>query len=153
MKKKPHTMNPEPQVVQEPWLAYGAFGLSLLANYTPRDLDNAKLPGQAIVHVQEQTHLAPQELATALGISKTKYYDLLQQPELDARTIDTLADFSIHWQKGLDAFEGDQTMLLEWLNTRNENLGGIHPITLLSSRLGRRELEKAFLRIEHSTFG
>jgi len=64
-----------------------------------------------------------------------------------------LVDFATLWKKGLVAFDNDDTMLSEWITSRNSNLGNIKPVELLSTRVGRRELEKAFNRIEYSTYG
>ena len=97
--------------------------------------------------------MSAQAIAGVVGVSKSKYYELAQLKDLGFKNIDALADFATLWQKGIEAFDGDKDLLNEWLEMRNENLGNIKPIELLSSRIGRRDLEKAFLRIEYSTYG
>ncbi|TRX60878.1 DUF2384 domain-containing protein [Fulvivirga sp. M361] len=117
------------------------------------NLNKAQLPGKALLALQEETSLPPGIFADILGISKSKYYDLVKMNNLDTKNIDALADFIALWNKGVEAFDGDKSLLKQWMSTPNENLGGIAPISLLASRLGRRELERAFLRIEHSIYG
>ncbi len=117
------------------------------------EVSDARLPGKKLQEVQEQTSLSAQDMAGIMGVSKSKYYELLQLATLSEKAVVALADFAALWQKGLDAFDGEVELLNEWLARRNTNLGNVRPKELLSSRLGRRELEKAFLRIEHSTYG
>ena len=140
---------------EEPMALYGAFAMPLdfLSVISSRSLATTKLPGKALTALQTETSLAPQEMASILGISKSKYYDLLKVDDLGSKNIDALADFAALWNKGIEAFDGDKQLLKEWLVSRNENLGGIKPVELLSSRIGRRELEQAFLRIEYSLYG
>ncbi|MFY0601329.1 MAG: DUF2384 domain-containing protein [Cyclobacteriaceae bacterium] len=147
--------NPKLKEVQEPMAAYLAPStqINILSGMSAADLGDTHLTGQALTKIQKETALSPKALADVVGVSKSKYYDLLKVEELSLKNVDALADFATIWQKGLEAFDGNQSHLNEWLETRNENLGGIPPIDLLSTRIGRRELEKAFYRIEHSTYG
>lgn len=117
------------------------------------EISDAHMPGDTLLDIEDQTLLSKEEVANVLGISMSKYYDLLKSEDIGSDNIDALADFAAFWQKGLDAFDDDKSLLKEWLNTRNENLGNIKPIELLASRMGRRILENAFLRIEYSTYG
>ncbi|MFT6865439.1 MAG: hypothetical protein ACJA08_000257 [Cyclobacteriaceae bacterium] len=142
--------------VNEPLAAYVpsvSQQIGMLANLKANELQGAHLPGQTLSMLQKETSLNPQALASVVGVSKSKYYDLIKVKDLSVKNIDALADFATLWQKGIEAFDGSQELLNEWLEIRNENLGGIKPIALLSSRIGRRELERAFLRIEHSIYG
>ncbi len=144
-----------PMIASEPMATYLKPGGSLVffSTLSPQDVEEIQISGKALSTFQEQTTLASQLLAEAIGISKSKYYDLIQYDSLDSKTIDAMADFATLWQKGLEAFDGEKALLLEWLHTRNENLGGIQPITLLGSRIGRRTLERAFMQIEYSVYG
>ena len=139
--------------VKEPLLTAGLPLLSILYNMSFNEINEAHFPGEKLLEVQEQTSLSAQDLAGIVGVSKSKYYELLQLSDIGTKNIDALADFAALWQKGVDAFDDDTSLLNEWLLARNINLGNIKPVELLSSRLGRRELEKAFLRIEYSTYG
>lgn len=142
----------EPLVVNEPMMAY----LPLFASLATMDIhqvDEARLSGSALLMIQEQTSLTAQDIANILGVSKSKYYDLLQLKVIGAKHTDALADFSALWQIGLDAFDGSLEQLTAWLHVRNTNLGYVKPIELLFSRVGRRSLEQAFLRIEYSIYG
>jgi len=135
------------------YYATSSADLNVLAEMNSIELDNIKLPGSALLDIQEETALSAMDLAGIVGVSKSKYYDLIKLDNLDAKNIDALADFAVLWQKGMEAFDSDQAMLNEWLETKNTNLGGVKPIDLLSTRVGRRELEKAFQRIEYSVYG
>jgi len=139
--------------VNEPKGAYGVPLLGLLYGLNFTDINSTQLSGQSLVELQKQTSLSAQYIAGVVGVSKSKYYELVQLPNIGTKNIDALADFAMLWQKGLAAFDEDKELLNEWLFSRNTNLGSIQPIELLSSRLGRRELEKAFNRIEYSTYG
>ena len=127
--------------------------LHFLAGVKPDDLSQVAIGGDTLVKVQQKTLLHANDLAEVLGVSKSTYYDLLKEKLLEAKYVDALADFASLWEKGLEAFDYNQAQLAQWLQTRNENLGGINPKQLLSSRIGRRELEKSFARIEYSTYG
>lgn len=154
-KKKGYRPKNTPSKVEEPMVAYSSqvMPLAFLSVISSRNLPSTKLPGKALTALQNETSLTPQEIADILGVSKSKYYDLIKMTDLGQKNIDALADFATLWNKGIEAFDGDKQLLREWLLSRNENLGGIQPIKLLSSRIGRRELENAFLRIEHSLYG
>lgn len=155
-KKYPSPKEDIPPQAKEPLVAYGLPAYSYmdsLASLTVKDVHKIQLPGNVLLDIQLETDLNASEIAGVLGISKSKYYELIKLNILDPREVDVLADFAGLWQKGLEAFDGDRELLHEWLNTRNENLGGVLPITLLPSRVGLRTLEKAFLRIEYSIYG
>ena len=138
---------------KEPMIAYQAPLMNALTYMSYRDIHEMRLSGQSLVDIQNQTSLSAQDLAGILGVSKSKYYELIQLDDLGSKDIDALADFATLWQKGLEAFDDEESLLNEWLGMRNENLGNIKPVDLLSSRVGRRALEKAFYRIEFSTYG
>jgi len=154
MGKLKHTKKEEnpPALLNEPMVAFGV-STTVFASMSMQDIAHSQLSGEALLDMQKQTSLSPQALAGVVGVSKSKYYDLIKLDRLGSKHIDALADFATLWRKGLEAFDGSKEMLNEWLEIRNENLGQIKPIEYLSSRIGRRELEKAFLRIEHSTYG
>ncbi len=137
---------------EEPMVA----GFSLLANLggmSFTELSEAHFPGKKLQQIQGQTSLSPVDMAGIIGVSKSKYYELLQLDDIGEKAIDAVADFAALWQKGLDAFDGEANLLKEWLTRRNTNLGNLKPKELLFSRVGRRELEKALQRIEYSTYG
>ena len=138
---------------KEPMVAFQAPLMSALTRMSYRDIHEMRLSGQSLVDVQKQTSLSAEDIAGIVGVSKSKYYELVQMEDLSSKNIDALADFATFWQKGIDAFDGDDSLLYEWMQVRNDNLGNIKPVELLSSRVGRRELEKAFHRIEFSTYG
>ncbi len=139
--------------VEEPMVAYGVSLLALLYGLSFSSLEETQLPGSSIVELQKQTKLSPQDMAGVVGVSKSKYYELVQLNDIGTKNLDALVDFATLWNKGLVAFDNDDDMLSEWITSRNSNLGNIKPVELLSTRVGRRELEKAFNRIEYSTYG
>jgi uncharacterized protein (DUF2384 family) len=139
--------------VEEPMVAYGVSLLGLLYGLNFSSLEEMHLPGSSIVELQKQTKLSPQDMAGVVGVSKSKYYELVQLKDIGTKNLDALVDFATLWKKGLTAFDNDDEMLSEWMTSRNSNLGNIKPVELLSTRVGRRELEKAFNRIEYSTYG
>ena len=152
-KKKKYSTKKKVSKVKEPMVLSGVPLLSVLYNLSFSELGDIHFSGKKLLEVQEQTALNAQDLAGIIGVSKSKYYELLQMDDVGTKNIDALADFAALWKKGVGAFDDDNSLLNEWLVTRNINLGNIRPVELLSSRLGRRELEKAFLRIEYSTYG
>ncbi|MCP4459265.1 MAG: DUF2384 domain-containing protein [Cytophagales bacterium] len=153
-KSKPKFIKKKNSHVKEPLVAYETeLPLTIFARMSMQDIAGSELSGMALQDMQKQTSLSPQALASVVGVSKSKYYDLIKLDKLGSKNIDALADFAMLWRKGIEAFDGDKDSLNEWLEIRNENLGQIKPIDLISSRMGRRELEKAFLRIEYSTYG
>jgi|GEM_PF-1777308 len=127
--------------------------LHILSGLTFEQINDSRATGSLVSDIAKETGLSSQDLANVLEIGKSKYYDLVKVSQLDQKYLDALADFSTLWVKGLEAFDNDQQSLLDFLKTKNENLGGIKPIYLLSSRMGRRELELAFQRIEYSLYG
>lgn len=142
--------------LEEPMVSYEAtmsLPLSMLTDMSVRDIEKARLSGNVLSDIQKQTSLSANAIAGIVGVSKSKYYDMIRLKDLGFKNIDALADFAALWQKGMDAFDGNKSLLNEWLEMRNQNLGNIKPIELLSSRIGRRELENAFLRIEYSIYG
>lgn len=153
MRKTKYSSKSVKNEVKEPILAYGVSLLSVLYGLNFNNIHETHLPGQSLIELQKQTSLTAQDIAGVVGVSKSKYYELLQLDDLGRKNIDAIVDFAMLWKKGLNAFDDDQELLNEWLVSRNTSLGNIRPIVLLSSRLGRRELEKAFNRIEYSTYG
>jgi uncharacterized protein (DUF2384 family) len=153
IKKAKYSTKKVKNEAKEPMLAYGVSLLSVLYGLSFNKINDTHLSGKSLVELQKQTSLTAQDIAGVVGVSKSKYYELLQLNDLGNKNIDALVDFAILWKKGLNAFDEDQELLNKWLVSRNTNLGNIQPIELLSSRLGRRELEKAFNRIEYSTYG
>jgi hypothetical protein len=139
--------------VEEPMIAGCIPFLTTLNRMSFDELEKARFSGDKLIEVQEETSLEAQDVAGILGVSMSKYYKLLRLDDIGYKSIDALADFATLWQKGIDAFDDNSALLNEWLETRNVNLGHFKPIELLSSRVGRRALEKAFLRIEYSTYG
>jgi uncharacterized protein (DUF2384 family) len=139
--------------VEEPLMAPCIPFLTKLNQMSFDELERAHIPGEKLNEIQEETSLEAQDVAGILGVSMSKYYKLLRLDDIGYKSIDALADFATLWQKGIDAFDDNSALLNEWLETRNVNLGHFKPIELLSSRVGRRALEKAFLRIEYSTYG
>jgi len=145
-----------PSLAKEPTDApvqYTQSYIDSLANMSPFDISNSAISGFALEDIQEELHLSASIVGDILGISKSKYYELLKSDDIGTRNIDALADFANIWKKGLEAFDGNQKLLNEWMELKNRNLGMVKPIDLLSSRIGRRELEKAFQRIEYSLYG
>ncbi len=152
-KKKKYSSKSKKKEVREPLKGYQASLLSVLIGMSYMDISEAHLSGESLVAIQNQTSLSAQNLASIIGVSKSKYYCLIGSDDLGAKNIDALVDFATLWQTGLNAFDGDGALLTEWLDTRNTNLGEIKPIELISTRIGRRTLEKALLRIEYSIYG
>lgn len=140
--------------VSEPAVRYssGNYGIENFLHISYNSVDSGSFSGNTLDKLLKETGLPVQALAGVLSVSKSKYYDLSKMDQLDTRSVDALADFAILWQKGLEAFDGEQELLREWLSIKNVGLGNVRPMELLSSRLGRRELEKAFARIEYSTY-
>lgn len=146
-----HQANSQKKLIaEEPGAAYGT---ATFANYSLQEIDQVPMSGKTLTAIQEKTTLTPQTITQALGISKSKYYDLLQTEDLDFKTKDALVDLAFLWEKGMEAFDQNQSNLIDWLNTTNENLGNIKPVNLFASRTGRRTLEQAFARIEYSLYG
>ncbi|MBV6645328.1 MAG: DUF2384 domain-containing protein [Cyclobacteriaceae bacterium] len=141
---------------EEPFVPYSvpiSMPLAALATMKPQEISKTHLEGEALQQIQKETSLSAQILSEVLGVGKSKYYDLLKAKDLDSKSVDALADLAALWQKGVEAFDEKPHLLQEWLNTRNKNLGGIYPLELFSTRIGRRELEKAFMRVEYSLYG
>ncbi|RLD23726.1 MAG: hypothetical protein DRI71_04595 [Bacteroidetes bacterium] len=152
-KSKKYSSKKGKKKVKERVVSYQESILDSLYGMSYEDIEKINLPGKSLTTIQQQTSLGAMDLAQVMGVSKSTYYNLLDEETLDSETIDAMVDFAVLWQKGLEAFDEDASLLNEWLETRNTNLGGIKPIELLATRVGRRALEKAFLRIEYSTYG
>lgn len=151
--KKYSISSQEPTMAGDPSVHYTNSYIQSIADLSPFDLSNYILSGDSLEELQEELNLSAANIGDILGISKSKYYDLLKSDDIGAKNVDALADFANVWKKGLEAFDGDQKSLNEWMETKNRSLGMCKPIELLSSRVGRRELEKAFQRIEYSLYG
>lgn len=152
-KHKKYSLKNKLSQVKEPEASLNPSLLSMLNEMSFIDIGQVRVPGKSLFEIQRQTSLSAENIAGIVGVSKSKYYELLQLDDIGSKNIDALADFATLWNKGMIAFEDDVNLLNEWLKSRNESLGNVRPIELLTSRLGRRELEKAFLRVEYSVYG
>ncbi|MEM6642038.1 MAG: antitoxin Xre/MbcA/ParS toxin-binding domain-containing protein [Bacteroidota bacterium] len=144
----------EPNKLAEPIVPYLARTSTMidLSMVAAKDLESKKYNGKLLNRVQEETGLSLQDLASILGASKSKFYEMLKNQRLDVKSVDALADLASLWNHGLKALN-DKSTLINWLQTPNPNLGGIKPHELLFTRVGRRELTDAFNRIEFSIYG
>ena len=149
---------------EEPAVAYiaGTSGISLqhffekyvqMVKSTAMELRDLAVVGSFLELLQKATQIKAEIMADIIGVSKSKYYRLLKAETLDSNAIDALASFTKLWHYGLLVFDKDLISFKAWLNTRNENMGGIMPLQLLQSENGRREVEKALDRIEYSVYG
>ena len=124
-----------------------------LASIASFEMENIDLPGQAITEIVKEAAIGREVIQGVLGVGKSAYYALIKKPRLEVDHIDILSNFSRVWQKGLETFEGNVEAFGEFMHTRNKNLGGVKPITLITSESGRRELSEAFDRIEYDLYG
>lgn len=127
--------------------------LDELANIPSYHIPDSQYNGMIVKELQEEIYLSREDMEKVMGVKKSGYYSILGKPVLDPDQVDTLSNFARVWQKGLNTFDFDIDAFNEFLHTKNRNLGGIVPITLINSESGRRELSDAFDRIEYSIYG
>jgi len=124
-----------------------------LVSASALDLEHLEIPGKFIRQLESATALDAIQLASILGMSKSKYYRIIKEKVLELNEVDILSNFLKVWKKGINAFDGIFEDFEEFLKTTNTNLGAVKPITLLKTESGRREVEKAIDRIEYGLYG
>ncbi len=125
-----------------------------VANVSSIEVSKLDFSAKNINSFITETGLTKDALASVLGISRSKLYNLLKDGEsLEPKYKPTFVMTVKLWEKGLTAFDGDKQSFEMWLKLPNTNLGNIAPFELLSNEPGRRELEKALDRIEFSVYG
>ncbi len=130
-----------------------ASKLNELAKITSHQLPDVRYNGMIVKELQEEIYLPRENMEKVMGVKKSGYYSILGKALLDPDQVDTLSNFARVWLKGLNTFDFDAASFNEFLHTKNRNLGGVLPITLIHSESGRRELSDAFDRIEYSIYG
>ncbi len=125
-----------------------------VANVSSIEVSKLDFSAENINNFLQATRLTKDSLATVLGISRSKLYNILKDGEsLEPKYKPTFVMTIKLWEKGIAAFDGNKQSFETWLQMPNTNLGGLVPFELLSNEPGRRELEKALDRIEFSVYG
>ena len=112
-----------------------------------------KVAGSFMAHVPKITNLPIGDIVELLDISKSTFYRAKKDDSFLAMdTVDKLSSLLKIYQKGIEAFEG-QEPFVEWLNTKIPNLGGKRPIDLLKTENGRITVLDAIDRVEYGVYG
>jgi putative toxin-antitoxin system antitoxin component (TIGR02293 family) len=145
----------EKSQISEPAVSYNISVINFanqLISASASDLENLQIPGYFVKQLESATDLDAIQLASILGMSKSKYYRVLKEEVLELNEVDVLASLLKLWKMGINAFDQIAEDFDEFLNTTNTNLGR-KPIDLLKTENGRREVEKALGRIEYGLYG
>jgi putative toxin-antitoxin system antitoxin component (TIGR02293 family) len=122
---------------------------------TPADWDTLirdGVPVGAVDVLKTSTAIADAELAALLGISeKTLYRARAAQSKLDSVASDRLYRFARIVALAVEVLE-DQAAALHWLVRPQVGLGGRRPLALLTTEVGREQVESLLLRIEHGVY-
>ena len=112
-----------------------------------------KIPGSFITSVPEITEFPVSEVAEILDISRSTYYRVKDEPQLDPETADKISSLLKLFYNGLEAFEGNKEDFRDWLNTQIPTLDNNKPVQLLKTESGRAAVLDAIGRIEHNVYG
>ncbi|SHJ23013.1 putative toxin-antitoxin system antitoxin component, TIGR02293 family [Hymenobacter daecheongensis DSM 21074] len=107
---------------------------------------------QALRTLQQRLRFTNKEISAVLGVSESTLARREQANK--ALTLDEgekTIQLSAVLAKGLEVFE-DEGDFHHWLNTNNVALGGIRPIQLLSSAIGRDKVVEILFRIEYGMY-
>ena len=123
----------------------------MLLNYD--GVGDLKIPGSFITSVPEITEFPVNEVAEILDISRSTYYRVKDEPQLDPETADKISSLLKLFYNGLEAFEGVKEDFRDWLNSRIPTLGNKKPVQLLKTESGRSAVLDAIARVEHNIYG
>ena len=112
-----------------------------------------QIPGSFLSEVNTNLDLPVTRLTKILDVSKSKYYRILDETELDMTTIDKVSSLMKIYESGLEAFEGSFEEFSDWLYTKISSLSDRCPIDLLETENGRMAVLETIDRIEHNVYG
>ena len=107
---------------------------------------------QALRALQQRLRFSNKEISAVLGVSESTLARREQSNK--ALTLDEgekTIQLSAVLAKGLEVFE-DEDDFHHWLSTRNVALGGIRPLELLSSAIGREQVQEILGRIQYGIY-
>ena len=97
-KSKKYSTKNKSSKVKEPMVLSGVALLSALHNMSVNEISDTQFSGENLLELQKQTSLTAQDVAGIVGVSKSKYYELLQMENIGSKIVDALADFAALWQ-------------------------------------------------------
>lgn len=95
--------------------------------------------------------LSKQDMATLLGISDKTYYNMMKSQTLDNGQSDRFNFINDILSEGINTFNG-LTNFKDWLHTEQSTLGGVTPLSKMSSLVGAQEILVEMTRIKHGIF-
>ena len=122
---------------------------------TPADweaLIRAGVPARSADALKASMVIGDADLAALLGVSeKTLYRARTSHARLDAVASDRLYRVARIVALAVEVLE-DQSAALRWLARPQIGLGGRTPLSLLTTEVGRDQVESLLLRIEHGVY-
>ena len=110
------------------------------------------IPGSFLSVVTEITSLPVSLLIDILDISKSTYYRVKDEKQLEQQAIDKLASILKIYNRGLKAFN-DKEDFYTWLQSKVPALANQRPLELLKTENGRMAVLEAIDRIEYGVYG
>ena len=153
-----------PNKVEEPMGAYYSLGstfnsiLQILGgfdvfrqkiknNFDFIRLSKEGLPIGALTSLQQKMRFTNKEFSHVMGMSESTLIRRYKTGQiLDKSEAQNAIQIASIWAKGLEVFEPDD--FKHWLDTKNQALGGLKPVNLLDTPLGREQIKDLLLRIE-----
>ncbi|WKN42009.1 type II RES/Xre toxin-antitoxin system antitoxin [Tunicatimonas pelagia] len=111
-------------------------------------LSESGLSIKALYQLQKKLGVSNREMSLLVGISEStlqrRYRAGKRLSELESQTVLQLAEL---WSRGMEIFESE-TDLRMWLRSEVPALGGLIPIVLLATPIGRSHVQEVLLRLE-----
>ena len=117
-----------------------------------RGVEDIKIPGSFLNLVTEITSIPVTLLIDILHVSRSTYYRVKDEKELEQDMVDKLASILKLYNRGVKAFE-DREDFHAWLTTKITSLNDQRPLDLLRTENGRLAVSEAIDRIEFGIYG
>lgn len=115
-------------------------------------LSTVKIPGSFLNLVTEITSLPVSLLIDILKVSRSTFYRVKDEKELEQDMVDKLASILKLYNRGVKAFD-DKEDFHSWLNTKITTLNNQKPLDLLRTENGRIAVSEAIDRVEYGIYG
>jgi len=111
-------------------------------------LSKSGLPVSALKQLQDKFQIGNKKMSELVGMSEStlqrRYRVKGRLSEMESQTVLQLAEL---WSQGMYVFK-DEPDLRSWLSSELPALGGVAPLSLLGTPLGRNHVQELLLRLE-----
>ena len=107
----------------------------------------------AILAIAKQFELDSTDIQQLFDLSRrTQFRYEKENPILKPAILDRLQRFQRIYHQAVELFE-DETVAIDWLTTRKQNLGNLTPLSQLATDAGTKQVETILYRAEYGIFG